>query len=85
MVTEMKKAEHEKGSSVGKLFRPLFTYMYGFQEAISLQGRDANVGSSVPKDSYANYQNEIRTALLKIEQQKAKTIMLQQRMQKMCI
>jgi hypothetical protein len=84
MVTEMKKAEHEKGSSVGKLFRPLFTYMYGFQ-AISLQGRDANLVSSVPKDSYANYQNEIRTALLKIKQQKAKAIMLQQRMQKMCI
>lgn len=76
----MKKAEHEKGSLVGKLFRLLFTYMCGFQEAVSLQGRDAHVGSGVPKDSYAIYQKEIRTALLKVEQQKAKAIMLQQRM-----
>jgi len=76
----MKKAEHEKGSSVGKLFRPLFAFMHGFQEAVSLQGRDTHVASDVPKDSYANYQNELRTALLKVEQQKAKAIMLQQRM-----
>jgi hypothetical protein len=76
----MKKAEHEKGSSVGKLFRPLFTYMHSFQEAIRLQGRDAHIGSDVPRDSYYNYQKEIRTALLEVERLKAQAIMLQQRM-----
>ncbi len=60
------KRHGEQPASVGKvgeLFRRLLRASVGFQESVSLQERDAHVG--VPRNSYYNYQEEIKTALLR--------------------
>jgi hypothetical protein len=79
MVIEMKKTKHTKGILLGKLFHPLFKYIHSFQEAISLQERDAQV-SSKPREIYYNNQQETRTAILEIERLKARAIKQIQRM-----
>ena len=78
VVAYMKKVElKKKGSLAGKLFRRLLRASSGFQESVSLQERDAHVG--VPRNSYYDYQKEIKTALLEAERKKAEAIEWQRR------